>query len=91
MSKKKKVKPRRRTLAPVQHASAAPSERPPETRLQRLSRSTTIVGAAALLVALAAQQKWVSLDLGAHGSTILKVAGVGMIIAGLIFGRAAKR
>ncbi len=93
MSKKKKVKPRRRTLSsPVARPSAPSSgEAAAEPRLQRLSRAVTVAGAVSLLLAVAVQFKILSVDLGSNGANVLKVAGIGLLIAGFVFGRAAKR
>ncbi len=92
MSKRKKIKPRRRNLTPpARGSSPSTGDAPSVSRLQRASFLATVAGAAALALALAVQQRWLTMDLGPSGSTILKVAGGGLIIAGLIFGRAAKR
>ena len=91
MSNKKKKKPRvRRHLAPVQRAAPS-APQTSESRLLRAAKVASTLGVALLLGALAIQFKIVSIDLGPSGSLVMKIAGVGLIIAGFVFGRGAKR
>jgi hypothetical protein len=90
MSSKKKKKPRiRRHLAQVQRAAPPPMSS--ESRLMRAAKIASTLGVALLLAALAIQFKVISIDVGANGSLVMKIAGVGLIIAGFVFGRGAKR
>lgn len=91
MSQKKKKKPRiRRHLTQVARAAPAVPQTS-ESRLLRAAKVASTLGVALLLAALAIQFKVISIDVGANGSLVMKIAGVGLIIAGFVFGRGAKR
>jgi hypothetical protein len=91
MSAKKKKKPRiRRHLAQVQRAAPA-QPATSESKLLRAAKVASTLGVVLLLGALAIQYKVISVDLGPSGPLVMKIAGVGLIIAGFVFGRGAKR
>lgn len=88
MSGRKKRRPRRRTYSPAPRAVLV---RTTEARLQRASWVAGGLGAACLVAALAVQYRLVHFAVGPNSAVILKVAGVGLAIAGIIFGRNARR
>jgi hypothetical protein len=77
----------------VRRRSASPLPRPgfPEGRLRRVSQVVTWLGIVALVAALAVQVGLLPLGMGPRGVMILKVAAVGMVIAGFVFGRGPRR
>ncbi len=86
MTAKRKRRPRsRRSLAPT------PGARPvagPGVRLARAAGIATALGVLAVGVAIAAQLRIVPLALPPQVTAALRVAGIGLVIAGFVLGRA---
>jgi hypothetical protein len=91
MSKKVRKRKKRVRLARVSghHPSVQITD---EQRGRMAARVFTLLGAAMLLAAIAASYVLPSLNraLGAHGNVALRIAGVALIIASMLFGRLGK-
>jgi hypothetical protein len=84
---RRKKKPGRRVLAPVEHHEEdAPAVRV-RTPLERVASAASTVGVTVLLAALAVQYKVLPGDVGPNGALAMKVAGGVLIVLGLVLGR----
>ncbi len=88
MTQKKRRKSRRRMLSPMARPVPVPSS---EARLLRAARIAFAVGVSCLAFAVAARLRLFGLPPWRDAALIFRVAGIGLMIAGWIFGRAARR
>jgi hypothetical protein len=80
--RKRRIRSRR-----VPTPTSRPAQPNPTTSIARASNFVTVVGVLAVGCALAVQLHLLPLRLSPHESAALRIAGIGLVIAGFVLGR----